>query len=473
LQEYFAARQLAREPDASLVHVEYEVGKVAEPIEKTISQLAVGDPLPPLPQTGWEETTVTAAPMAREPVGFIRALVPHNLPLAARCAASPEIPESSALEKLKVKIRQELIERTRSMGVDLRARIAAGEALGVIGDPRFERRKGKHGDFIAPPLVEIPAGSYPIGDDESGYGQEKPGHRVELESYRIGAFPVTNAEYRCFIEAGGYEDEQWWDTEAARYWRKAGGAEGQRQAIRDYRVTLNKFWTNESLDALVEQGRYTPEQIEYDKKVRNLPIEEFEQWLLDEHPSGKVYREPEFWNDKRFNHPMQPAVGVSWYEARAYCNWLTATAGLEGKIFRLPTEVEFEAAARGKEGCEYPYGSEFDSDRCNTFESHIRKTTPVGIFDNATPEGAYDLSGNAYTWTSTIYDEKRFPYPWRHDEREDPGDAEARRLVRGGSWGDLQDGARAAFRFSSHPASRDGLFGVRVVFGLRPPSLNH
>ncbi|MEY4166216.1 MAG: hypothetical protein RIR52_40, partial [Acidobacteriota bacterium] len=98
--------------------------------------------------------------------------------------------------------------------------------------------------------------------------------------------------------------------------------------------------------------------------------------------------------------------------------------------------------------------SEFDSDRCNTFESHIRKTTPVGIFDNTTPEGAYDLSGNAYTWTSTIFDETRFPYPWRHDEREDPGDAEARRLVRGGSWGNFRVGARAAFRFYDHPAGR-------------------
>ncbi|MFZ4987111.1 MAG: TIR domain-containing protein, partial [Blastocatellia bacterium] len=133
LQEYFAARQLAREPNASLVHVEHEVGKVAEPIEKTISQLAAGDPLPPLPQTGWEETTVTAAPMAREPVGFIRALMPHNLPLAARCAASPEIKESPALVELRNDIRRQLIERTRSMKVDLRARIAAGEALGVIG----------------------------------------------------------------------------------------------------------------------------------------------------------------------------------------------------------------------------------------------------------------------------------------------------------------------------------------------------
>jgi formylglycine-generating enzyme required for sulfatase activity len=140
-------------------------------------------------------------------------------------------------------------------------------------------------------------------------------------------------------------------------------------------------------------------------------------------------------------------------------------------VYRLPTEVEFEAAARGRSGRAFPYGEKFDSMRCNTFESHIRRTTPVGIFANATPEGACDLSGNAFTWTSTIHDE-RFPYPWKHDQREDPEDATARRLVRGGSWGGNLDGARAAYRANSHPAFRGANlgFGFRVVGGLRPPS---
>jgi formylglycine-generating enzyme required for sulfatase activity len=473
LQEYFAARRLARQPDAQLVHVEHEVDRVAEPLEKTVAGIAAGDPLPPLPQTGWEETTLTAAAMARDPVAFIRQLIPHNLPLAARCAKSGEIRESQELERLRDEIREKLFERTLSERVDLRARIAAGEALGIIGDPRFERRQGKYGDYLVPPLVEIPAGSYPIGDDRSGYNDEKPAHLVELTAYRIGVFPVTNAEYRCFIEAGGYEDERWWETEAARYWRREGGAVGQRQVVRYDREILNRNWTNESLDTLVEQGRLTPEQIEYYKKVRNLPVDEFERWLLDEYPSGKVYRQPQFWNDQRFNNPQQPVVGVTWFEARAYCSWLTATSGLEGEIYRLPTEVEFEAAARGPKGRAFPYGEKFDSARCNTFESHLRRTTPIGIFANATPEGSYDLSGNAFTWTSTIYDEERFRYPWRHDERENPEDAEARRLVRGGSWYDDQDDARAAYRYYGSPASRSDDGGFRVVCGLRPPSLKH
>ncbi|NBO65871.1 MAG: hypothetical protein EBU88_13705 [Acidobacteria bacterium] len=231
--------------------------------------------------------------------------------------------------------------------------------------------------------------------------------------------------------------------------------------------------TEDTLRALVTDRKATPEQVNDWIIIRNWSDEDFNSWLLKTYPEGQVYREPQFWNDKRFNNPMQPVVGVSWFEARAYCNWLTATAGMEGGVFRLPTEVEFEAAVRGKAAREYPYGRKFDQARCNTFESHIRRTTPVGIFDNATPEGAYDLSGNAFTWTSTIYDEERFQYPWRRDEREDPGVAEARRLVRGGSWDGAQDFARAAFRGYYHPADRDVGLGVRVVFGLRPPSLNH
>src|SRR5215813_11479730 len=136
LQEYFAARRLAREPKPEMIHVEWSSEKVSPTLTETIADLADGDPLPSLPQTGWEETTLTAAPMARDPQSFIRDLIPHNLPLAARCAASPELKID---DKLRREIQQALIGRTQDIKADLRARIAAGEALGEIGDPRFVR----------------------------------------------------------------------------------------------------------------------------------------------------------------------------------------------------------------------------------------------------------------------------------------------------------------------------------------------
>lgn len=122
-------------------------------------------------------------------------------------------------------------------------------------------------------------------------------------------------------------------------------------------------------------------------------------------------------------------VGVTWFEARAYCNWLTANAA-DGRLCRLPTEAEFEAAARGQQGRSFPYGETFDASRCNTFESHIRRTTPSGIFDNATPEDAYDLSGNAYTWTLSIYDQEQLPYPYRSDDGREELQATGVRRVR-------------------------------------------
>jgi formylglycine-generating enzyme required for sulfatase activity len=492
LQEYFAARRLAKEPKPELVHVEWSNEKVSPTLAETIADLADGDPLSPLPQTGWEETTLTAAPMAKDPQAFMRDLILHNLPLAARCAASPEV---KIAPELKRNIQQALIARTQEMTADLRARIAAGEALGTLGDPRFERRKGPYGEYLAPPLVEIPGGTYPMGDD-SDYDDEKPAHKVELAPFQIGQFPVTNAEYKCFIEAGGYEDPQWWDTEEAGAWLNGeASTEGVKQQWRDNRKTA-QGWGEDYIRDLVTQNQWTSERAENWIQWCKCTDEEFEERLEEWYPAGKLYRQPAYWDDARFNNPSQPVVGVSWFEARAYCNWLTANksvpqpvgsatpglgpslevtlptgCGTDSRIYRLPTEAEFEAAARGKEGRMFPYGKTFDVKKSNTFESHIRRTTPVGIFDNATPEGAVDLSGNAYTWTLSIYDQEQFLYPYRSDDgREDIHKTDVRRVLRGGSWFVDHFNARAVCRGTPHPAARRNNIGFRVVCVARPPS---
>lgn len=493
LQEYFAARKLAKEPNPALVHVEWAAGKASPSLAETVAALSDGDPLPPLAQTGWEETTLTAAPIAKDPEAFIRALMPENLALAARCAASAEVKIS---EDLKREIRQALIDRTQDMTADLRARIAAGEALGLLGDPRFELRSGEFGKYLMPPLVTIPSGKYPMGDDKSDYNFEKPAHTVELAEFQIGQFPVTNAEYKLFMEAGGYEDERWWDTPESKAWLSGEAtSEGAKQSWRDDRKTLLS-WTDDYILGMVKQNRITSKQADDWITIRDWTDERFEEQLEEWYPAGKTYRQPGYWDDARFNNPAQPVVGVTWFEARAYCNWLTASVArsvprpvgseLAGhdqssaltlptgrgtdSIFRLPAEAQFEAAARGKKGRQFPYGSKFDSDRCNTFESHIRRTTPVGIFDNATPEGAFDLSGNAYTWTSSIYDQDKFPYPYKSDDgREDIAATGVRRVLRGGSWIFFQVVARAVYRDYDVPAGRGSIIGFRVLCS-RPPS---
>jgi formylglycine-generating enzyme required for sulfatase activity len=475
IQEYFAARQLARQPEPALTHVEWEVGRVSEALAETLARIQDYEPLPSLAQTGWEVTTEIAAPMADDVVAFIRDLMPHNLPLAARCAVSPELKISDELRELKKQLQDALLKRAtdrRPAGwrrlvawfkpqADLRARIAAGEALGLLGHPHFTRHTGQFGEYLLPPFAPIPGDAYLIGDDKSEYPDEKPARRVPLAPFSIGVYPVTNAEYELFIRAGGYENEQWWDTPAAREWLTRGGRAAERARIRGIR----DHWKRQGEEAL-RASTNTSQHKDYWARYIAMTDTEFEELLDQAKPLETAPpRQPEFWNDPRFNQPTQPVVGVTWHEARAYCNWLTASVA-DGRIYRLPTEAEFEAAARGKEERQFSYGNTFAAERCNTFESHIRRTTPVGIFDNATPEGAYDLSGNAWTWTLSLYQN----YPYDADDGRENIEAEGNRVLRGGSWDDLNVYARAACRLLIHPASRGNFLGFRLLL-LRPPSL--
>ena len=455
-QEYFAARALAQIPEHERVIALWRAGEIEPSLAEKRASLTVSEPLPALPATGWEETTLMAAAMTANQAHFVARLMETNLPLAARCAASPEV---SVTPDLIEALQAALLVRAADAAADLRARIDAAEALGELGDPRFERRAGPYGDYLRPPLVLIPAGTYTIGDDNGLYDDEKPAHPVPVAAFEMGVFPLTNAEYRLFIRAGGYEDERWWGTEAARAWRRGeGSAEGQKAYYRDLVAQLDPM-TDERVRALTN---FTPEQIDLLLWLKHAEETKLEEQLEKWFPSGRIYHQPEFWDDSRFNHPARPVVGLTWFEARAYCAWLSAQTS---DAYDLPTEVEWEAAARGLEGRAYAYGPAFEVEAGNTFESHIRRTTPAGVFPaGRTPEGIYDLSGNVWEWTVTIY----HPYNDETGDVEDPADAAARRVVRGGSWYGSQLGARAAYRYLSHPDDRLVDVGCRVV--RRPPS---
>jgi formylglycine-generating enzyme required for sulfatase activity len=453
LQEYFAARHLARTPQAALVQQEWRADRVVPSLQATLHDLADADPLPPLPTTGWEETTVLAAAMARDPEHFITELLPQNLALAGRCAAQPEV---SISEALKDRVRWGLVERTQDPAADLRARIAAGLALGELGDPRFESRHGPYDTYLLPPLVDIPGGTYHIGSDEGLYEDEAPVHSVALTPFAIAQFPVTNAEWALFMQAGGYEEERWWETEEARAWRRGEGtAEGARQQWWEGRKAFQDNF--DSIRQLHQQGRITSKQADDWEAIARMSDDEFETLLAEWYPPGRQ-TQPAYWHDDAFNSLAQPVVGICWFEARAYCAWLSAQTG---QTFRLPTEAEWEAAARGVQCRRYAFGDDFDAARCNAFETHVRHTTPIGVFPGGqTPEGLVDMTGNTWDWTSSLY--TLYPYD-AADGREAPSPPGARRVGRGGSWYAVRDYARASYRFDGAPDGRDGYLGLRVV----------
>jgi formylglycine-generating enzyme required for sulfatase activity/class 3 adenylate cyclase len=373
LQEFFAARHLLRQDAATLAalwrapRTEAEMPAWSRPENNF-------EPLPPPPPTGWEETTILAAAMSAGEVAFFETLLEANPVLAARCLLQAPMDRTEARHAVIAR----LLSTIADSDVALRVRIVAGTLLGELGDPRLGE------------MVLIPAGPFLMGE-----GREE--HGLALTDYRIGKHPVTNAEYRRFVEAGGYAEKRWW-TAAGR----------------------------------MEIG---------DKR-----------------------REPRFWQDTRFNRPNQPAIGLSWYECVAYCRWLSAESGW---LWRLPTEAEWEKAARGIDGRVFPWGNEFDDRRLNGRGERNRQvctTTPVGIYPaGASPFGLLDCVGNAWEWCATRW-KKAYPYDSSQDEWQDTYlEGQNLRVLRGGSWYDTADVTRTTHRFQFQPFGWNDRGGFRLV----------
>ena len=261
-------------------------------------------------------------------------------------------------------------------------------------------------DRIRPDLdefVPIPAGDFL-------YGDEKQKANIEIP-FAIGKYPVTNLQFQRFMEDQGYERKELWGDEG---W--------------DWRI--GKWQTKEADENLK-------------KWLERRPVEKRDQ--------------PYYWQDAKWNNPLAPVVGVTWFEAEAYCNWL---AGQLEKPVRLPTEQEWERAARGTRGREFSWGNDFEKNHLNAapfwkqdddaiyaFDMDEASTTPVGQFPaGCTPEGIADLSGNVWEWTDSWWEAEQI-----------------NRVMRGGSWNNRRRFARCAFRLRSGPA--DFLYGTgfRVV----------
>jgi formylglycine-generating enzyme required for sulfatase activity len=186
-------------------------------------------------------------------------------------------------------------------------------------------------------------------------------------------------------------------------------------------------------------------------------------WFLREPPPDKL------------DHPV---VGVSWYEALAYCRWLSQQTN-QARLYRLPTEAEWEKATAwdGQKHNEYPWGDTFEAGNCNAGTAGLGDTTPVGRYSpqGDSPWGCADMAGNVQEWTSTLWGSDSatcdFPYPYKPNDGREDLEAEQHlhrvyRVCRGGSYRDDAPKVRCASRGQSSPDSKLKWRGFRVVLEI-------
>ena len=213
--------------------------------------------------------------------------------------------------------------------------------------------------------------------------------------------------------------------------------EGERRRLPAFRIARHPV-TNSQYQTLIDAGGYRDER-----------------WWTDlQRPEPEASRWPQ---------ANRPRTNVDWYEAVAFCRWLSEMFAYE---VRLPTEEEWERAARGVDGREYPWGSPYESGRANIDETAryggdrvgdwlLEQTTAVGVYPHgASSEGVLDLSGNVWEWCLNQYD-----YP-EQTQADTSGQA---RVLRGGSWFNPADDARGALRSRVVPDYRSVGLGFRVV----------
>ena len=163
---------------------------------------------------------------------------------------------------------------------------------------------------------------------------------------------------------------------------------------------------------------------------------------------------PPYWKDVKYNSPNQPVVGVTWDDAAAYCHWAHK---------RLPTEAEWEKAARGTDGRTYPWGNQWDKARANSAGGGPGRPTPVGSYEGGkSPYGVYDMAGNVWEWVADWYDVNYYQTsPNRNPRGPETGNT---RVLRGGSWLiDNSDYFQCAYRSNYRPTFRYENYGFRCA----------
>jgi formylglycine-generating enzyme required for sulfatase activity len=333
--------------------------------------------------------------------------------LAGRALTDLNFPEVAqgevAFEVILKRVRQwllALLDTPNSLPFEERAE--AGDVLGELGDPRpgisiIERANPKSLPNIL--WVEVPSGSFLMGSREENTVAEtceKPQHSLSLPVFLVSRYPITNSQYQAFVNCGGYDNPKYWTSEG---W---GWRTGEREP---------------DLSLVVEDHR----RERYAEWLRGRSVEKRNRPFWWGHLRSGLPRRPMVDSVFRAYLPNRPVVGVNWYEATAYCCWLTEQlrmysnkhtriwqfwnidqfGGLEHLlddglrhiilesdfVVRLPSEAEWEKAARGEDGRCWPWGNEWSPGYANTAEAGIGQTSTTGVFQmGASPYGVLDMA---------------------------------------------------------------------------------
>jgi formylglycine-generating enzyme required for sulfatase activity len=456
VQEYFAAVELLRRFRAGHNLVKHWSVPWSQ-AQFLLQWRRPGERLDSSPVTGWEETVTLAAGLAgRHAAKLIELVSKDNLPLAGRCLAALGMKRSD-MSQLAGQVRTALVKRQRDPLAHLRARIDAGLALGEMGHPDLlpqEYKIRRRVIAIEPPMQPVEAGEFIRGsdrDNRNAFPDEYTTERREYcDAFSIGRYPVTNAEFRCFIEDGGYESDRWW-SKAGLKWKE--GRPRTHGALVNQWLAFRANLMKQGLDKVNQELHWRDKTYQFWSKMIQLSERDARKEATK--ALSRPFDRPAYWDDPEFNAPAMPVVGVNWYEAQAYCRWLSAVTG---RKYRLPTEVEWEKAARGTNGREYPWGNQFTKAKCNTVEGRIYTTAPVGLFDTPSPYGLFDACGNVCEWTANWY----HVYPGG-DENASDDFGNKFRVVRGGSWYFDRRHSRCASRDKYLPIAFDTDLGFRAV----------
>jgi len=420
-QEYLAGRYLAQEMDektqASFLKEHLSDDRWWEAIRLAAGYLSLGGRND---ADRFVKSLVDAVDAPAERAGA--------LALAGECLIDMRKRDENTVSVLGEMIRHAMTATPPFAPVSLRLRL--GLALGNLGDSRL--------DPLTTALCVVPSGIFRMGtspedeealkaQDTSVWADEKPSHSVYVSEFSIGKYPVTNQEFKAFVDGKGYENRAFWSQDGW-HWRT-----GEWKSDLSYIV---------------------------DESTRKS----FQEWLARR--PVELRNRPFYWDDPQWNGANLPVVGVTWFEAEAYCLWLSQ---ITRKNFRLPTEAEWEKAARGSDGRLWSWGSTWDAQACNTSDEagleKLSRTSPVGIYpQRVSPCGAQEMLGNVWEWCSDWHLKDIYQIRVGQEVKDPQGPRQGKaRVLRGGSWYLDRIDARCAYRLRLAPDFFLDRVGFRLV----------